>query len=528
MCSDSNGCAINDNYVDDGINDAINDMHGPRNKEVNSNESVGHEIGRNGKNIDYLFSEAHRELYPAHKMTKNDIQRLSTDQLSQGQEGIPPLVQTSGTCKRLNTNLTVEMIFDTAQKRTRSGRIIGTSPIKEANRTPPNVQVDVAHTSLNRNSTTRKMTDNDSKRGGIDRQLQGVGNLENTTTNATLQANGTHSRHQNNSTSRRMTRSHSRIVGIDELMQGFGNVEDTIAPAIMDTSETPFDPNNNTSTMDADSTTGRRKVRGDSRGVGTDKLIQANGSRPLGGVEIKPENNAPTGVNSSRMKSEIGTIVRNYAPLDVEKWADISESDKVFMMEKLQEKFIIDFTQDHVKKAIEGKMAARYRDHRNKCHKHFKKYPTIALAKQNPYKHVSDQKQWDWLCDRFASEKFQEKMLELQKQPVPEGGQALKEAEICVQVLGSRSGYIKGLGHGPRPPSSSSKSTHKSHREIELENELKATRELLQSQETRIQHQQSQIAQLASFVSEMRQHMHIPGSSSRSSSPSDDTPLMDS
>ena len=109
-------------------------------------------------------------------------------------------------------------------------------------------------------------------------------------------------------------------------------------------------------------------------------------------------------------------------------------------------------------------------------------------------------------------------MLELQKQPVPEGGQALKEAEICVQVLGSRSGYIKGLGHGPRPPSSSSKSTHKSHREIELENELKATRELLQSQETRIQ--QSQIAQLASFVSEMHQHMHIPGSSSRSSSPS--------
>lgn len=55
-------------------------------------------------------------------------------------------------------------------------------------------------------------------------------------------------------------------------------------------------------------------------------------------------------------------------------------------------------------------MAARYRDHRNKCHKHFKKYPTIALARQNPYKHVSDQKQWDWLCDRFASEKFQVKI----------------------------------------------------------------------------------------------------------------------
>ncbi|WJZ89587.1 hypothetical protein VitviT2T_008796 [Vitis vinifera] len=464
--------------------------------------------------------------------------------------------------------------------------LINSAKVKKVKKLNFNVQVDVAHTSLNRNSTTRKMTYNDSKRGGIDRQLQGVGNLEKTTTNATLQANGTHSRHQNNSTLRRMPCSDSQRVDTFLPMQDIENgddtpippptlqdcetprnvnkssTQDTIAPAIMDTSETPFDPNNNTSTMDADSTTGRRKVRGDSRGVRTDKLIQANGSRPLGGVEIKPENNAPIGVNNSRMKSEIGTIVRNYAPLDVEKWADISESDKVFMMEKLQEKFIIDFTQDHVKKAIEGKMAARYRDHINKCHKHFKKYPTIALANQNPYKHVSDQKQWDWLCDRFASEKFQarhtgqapgqielfklmhwnsqngwinqeveasyEKMLELQKQPMLEGGQALKEAEICVQVLGLRSGYIKGLGHGPRPPSSSSKSTHKSHREIELENELKATRELLQSQETRIQHQQSQIAQLASFVSEMRQHMHIPGSSSRSSSPSDDTLLMDS
>ena len=77
-------------------------------------------------------------------------------------------------------------------------------------------------------------------------------------------------------------------------------------------------------------------------------------------------------------------------------------------------------------------------------------------------------------------------MLELQKQPIVEGGQALTNADICVRVLGSRSGYIKGLGHGPRPPPSSSRSGHaKSQREIELENEIKATRELIQSQETR-------------------------------------------
>ena len=74
-----------------------------------------------------------------------------------------------------------------------------------------------------------------------------------------------------------------------------------------------------------------------------------------------------------------------------------------------QEKFLIDLTQNHVRKAIESKMAARYRGHRNKCYKHFKNYPTLAMAKQHPYKHVSDQRQWDWVCDRFASEKFQVK-----------------------------------------------------------------------------------------------------------------------
>ena len=47
-------------------------------------------------------------------------------------------------------------------------------------------------------------------------------------------------------------------------------------------------------------------------------------------------------------------------------------------------------------------------------------------------------------------------MLELQKKSMVEDGEPLTEADICVQVLGSRSGYIKGLGHGPRPPPSSS------------------------------------------------------------------------
>ncbi|KAI3856925.1 hypothetical protein MKW92_028150 [Papaver armeniacum] len=48
------------------------------------------------------------------------------------------------------------------------------------------------------------------------------------------------------------------------------------------------------------------------------------------------------------------------------------------------------------------------------------------------------------------------KMLELRAAPTPEGSTPLTDAQICEQVLGVRSGYVKGLGHGYEKPSSSS------------------------------------------------------------------------
>ena len=64
MHGDRNGCAVNDNYVDDDCIVALNNMHAPINKEHDSNESTSHETGRNEKNNDYLFGEAHQALYP--------------------------------------------------------------------------------------------------------------------------------------------------------------------------------------------------------------------------------------------------------------------------------------------------------------------------------------------------------------------------------------------------------------------------------------------------------------------------------
>ena len=49
--------------------------------------------------------------WSASKKKKNDIQRVSADQHIKRHECIPPMVRTGGTCRRLETNLTMEMSF---------------------------------------------------------------------------------------------------------------------------------------------------------------------------------------------------------------------------------------------------------------------------------------------------------------------------------------------------------------------------------------------------------------------------------
>ncbi|XP_026449170.1 uncharacterized protein LOC113349414 [Papaver somniferum] len=58
-----------------------------------------------------------------------------------------------------------------------------------------------------------------------------------------------------------------------------------------------------------------------------------------------------------------------------------------------------------------------------------------------------------WTC--HTAEENYGKMLELRAAPTPEGSTPLTYAQICEEVLGVRSGYVKGLGHGYEKPSSS-------------------------------------------------------------------------
>lgn len=68
-----------------------------------------------------------------------------------------------------------------------------------------------------------------------------------------------------------------------------------------------------------------KKVQGKTRGVNVDKVLsQLNAKIP---VTLTKQNGRPTGPYAEMLANEIGFTVRNYAPLNVEKWKEIIPTD---------------------------------------------------------------------------------------------------------------------------------------------------------------------------------------------------------
>ncbi|RVW51303.1 hypothetical protein CK203_075479 [Vitis vinifera] len=306
----------------------------------------------------------------------------------------------------------------------------------------------------------------------------------------------------------------------------------------------------------------------------------SNGGKPLP-ITIKPSDGKQTGKYCEKLSNEIGLTVRQHAPVRVEKWKQMPRAEINTMLDRIKffpcltmkEKFALDLTQEHVKKSLEKQLSDRFRNWRCDLHKHFKKFPTVVEAKRNPHESVSNQEDWDYLCDRFSSEEFKrrsainsvnrskmpfhhrggsrsfiqhglqvstengemvgqielfklvhwksqdgwinqeardyyEKMLELQRQPIAEGAVAMTEAEICERVLGQKSGYVKGLGFGPKPISFSKSRPSSSEREIELEHRLVETQLLVETQQQQLETQQDRIDQLEALVQKQNQQHH--------------------
>lgn len=85
-------------------------------------------------------------------------------------------------------------------------------------------------------------------------------------------------------------------------------------------------------------------------------------------------------------------------------------------------------------------------------------------------------------------------MLQIKEQPVPDGSDAPTELEIMQQVLGKSRGYIRGLGHGPKPASN-----HSVHL-TSVDTESIALREQIQKQEQELLDMRAKLSQFETLM----------------------------
>ncbi|KAI3971136.1 hypothetical protein MKW92_013677 [Papaver armeniacum] len=234
--------------------------------------------------------------------------------------------------------------------------------------------------------------------------------------------------------------------------------------------------------------------RGDALNAKLNDHIRKKKEKPT--ITIKPGKKIPTGDWATEFQTEIGII----------------------------EKFTIDLHVVRIRKAVNTMLANEHAQFRCTLHKHYlRQYKQDGTERENPHHRVK-REDWEKLCTWFESDEFRVilvreanttihctgskpfaryreemvivevveqiefyklthckndvwtchtaeenygKMLELRAAPTPEGSTPLTDAQICEEVLGVRSGYVKGLGHGYEKPSSSGLEYNAENKELE-------------------------------------------------------------
>ncbi|KAH9725523.1 Jasmonate O-methyltransferase [Citrus sinensis] len=97
-----------------------------------------------------------------------------------------------------------------------------------------------------------------------------------------------------------------------------------------------------------------------------------------------------------------------------------------------------------------------------------------------------------------------DQMVEIQQQQQidPQEAKPLTQREICIEVLGKKSGYFRGLGNGPRPTSNHGVDTSEADR---LHGIISSQQSRLDSQDVELQEQKKTIDQLESRLSQFEE-----------------------
>ena len=80
-----------------------------------------------------------------------------------------------------------------------------------------------------------------------------------------------------------------------------------------------------------------RNVGRKTRGVTLDRLIEANGGKPLP-ITLKASDGKQTGKYNEKLSNEIGLTVRQHAPIKVEKWKQVPQFEINSMLDRMKVK----------------------------------------------------------------------------------------------------------------------------------------------------------------------------------------------
>ena len=83
----------------------------------------------------------------------------------------------------------------------------------------------------------------------------------------------------------------------------------------------------------------KRNVRGKTRGINLDRLIEANGGNPLP-ITLNLSDGKQTGKYCEKLSNEIGLTVRQHAPVRVETWKQMPQHEINAMLDRLKVKLL--------------------------------------------------------------------------------------------------------------------------------------------------------------------------------------------
>ncbi|MQL77421.1 hypothetical protein Taro_009822 [Colocasia esculenta] len=183
-------------------------------------------------------------------------------------------------------------------------------------------------------------------------------------------------------------------------------------------------------------------------------------------VQIDMEFRRPFGENTDDLVGEIARLVTLCASFDVPYWRDVPEDRKTKIYEKLLDKF-------------ELKVGDEAMSERNKVNR--SKQVISHITGRRSFKQVS-----------WAEEAVKDKLEELASQPCDSPIASTPE-EVLSLLVGQRSGYVRGRGCGPRPPSKSVVTTATI---AGLEAQVKDKDERISQMEELISKQREEVAQI--------------------------------